>query len=193
MANERSAPSAALDRPTIIDLNLLNVAQLFNTMDATPFRGKDLDDGVEELIVNWADEYGWSDTLSLRIHLDQWPAEDPSALICDAVHNYFTYRAKLSNLEFVRLMKQGRLSLLIGFVFLGACLSVSALLTPGTGQVVTYLRESLTIAGWVGMWRPMEIYLYDWWPVKRHGRNFLRLSKMPIEVVRMAKPSAVTA
>ena len=45
------------------------------------------------------------------------------------------------------------------------------------------LRESLTIAGWVAMWRPMQIYLYDWWPLRRRGRLYTKLSGMPVEVV----------
>jgi hypothetical protein len=49
------------------------------------------------------------------------------------------------------------------------------------------VRESLTIAGWVGMWRPMEMYLYDWWPVLRRARVFRKLSAMPVEVVGSAK------
>jgi len=27
------------------------------------------------------------------------------------------------------------------------------------------LKESLLIGGWVAMWRPMQIYLYEWWPI----------------------------
>jgi hypothetical protein len=49
------------------------------------------------------------------------------------------------------------------------------------------LRESLTIAGWVAMWRPMQIYLYDWWPLRRRGRIYMKLSHMPVEVIRHPK------
>jgi len=61
-------------------------------------------------------------TLTLRVYLEQWPSEDPTELIREAVHNYFAYRTKLNDLEFTRLMRQGRTSLLIGLPFLGACL-----------------------------------------------------------------------
>jgi len=43
-------------------------------------------------------------------------------------------------------------------------------------------RESLTIAGWVAMWRPMQIYLYDWWPVRRRGKLYQKLSRMHVDV-----------
>jgi hypothetical protein len=48
-------------------------------------------------------------------------------------------------------------------------------------------RESLTIAGWVAMWRPMQIYLYDWWPLLRRGWIYAKLSHMPVEVLQKAK------
>jgi hypothetical protein len=41
------------------------------------------------------------------------------------------------------------------------------------GEIV---RESLTIGGWVSMWRPLEIFLYDWWRVRREARLSDRLA-----------------
>jgi hypothetical protein len=31
--------------------------------------------------------------------------------------------------------------------------------------LVAVLRENLLVGGWVAMWRPIEIFLYDWWPI----------------------------
>jgi hypothetical protein len=44
------------------------------------------------------------------------------------------------------------------------------------------LRESLLIGGWVAMWRPLEIFLYDWWPIRSEVRLFDRLSTMPVQI-----------
>jgi hypothetical protein len=44
------------------------------------------------------------------------------------------------------------------------------------------LREGLIIAGWVAMWRPMEIFLYEWWPLLRRGRLYEKLSQMRVVV-----------
>lgn len=172
--------------PHRIELNLPEVASLFNTMDASPFRAKDLDGGAEEFIVSWANEFPLREPISLRVHLETWPAADPTSLISDAVHNYFRYRGEVADLEFKRLMRQGRISLAIGVIFLAICFSAASLLIPKEGAIGPYLSESLTIAGWVAMWRPMEIYLYDWWPVRRRARNFFRLSEMPVVVTRTA-------
>ena len=163
-------------------------------MDPSPFIEKDLDDDAEEFIVSWAQEYPHEDPLRLRIYLDQWPAEDPKELIKTAVHNHFAYRARIADLEFKRLLKQGRTSLIIGSLFLSSCLLISnVLLGRDAGTWAAIARESLTIAGWVAMWRPMQIYLYDWWPLRRRSRVFRKLSRMPVEVAQKEKAEAAPA
>jgi len=32
------------------------------------------------------------------------------------------------------------------------------------------------------MWRPLEIYLYRWWPLLRKRRIYQRLSQMAVEI-----------
>lgn len=179
-------------KPRLIEVELEEANQLFNSMDPSPFVARDLDRDAEEFIVNWAQEYSPNEPVTLRIHLAHWPAEDPSRLMTEAVHNFFAYRAKLNQLAFRRLMQQGRTSLLIGLVFLAACLLiVQLLLVRLNGPWALILRESLTIAGWVAMWRPMQIFLHDWWPVRRRGRVYDKLSQMPVEVIRKGGRAAV--
>ncbi|HEV2422595.1 MAG TPA: hypothetical protein VGS59_12855 [Candidatus Acidoferrales bacterium] len=172
-----------------ISLKLRDVSQLFNSMDPSPFIEKDLDDDAEEFIMSWAQEYPPDEPVCLRIYLEQWPSEDPKEMVKTAVHNHFAHRAQLAQLELKRLLEQGRTSLLIGSVFLSACLvSSQTLLGHDQGTWAAIVRESLTIAGWVAMWRPMQIYLYDWWPVRRRVRVFRKLSRMPVEVLQ--RPAA---
>jgi len=168
-----------------IGLELREFTQLFNPIDPSPFESKDLNPDVEEFIVSSAQEYPPNENLRLRIYLEQWPHQDPTELLCNAVHNYFDYRARLTRLDFRLLMKRGRVSLVIGLFFLASCLLCSKLLLGGReGTWATILRESLTIAGWVAMWRPMEIYLYDWWPLRRRSRLYEKLSRTAVDVIQ---------
>ena len=32
------------------------------------------------------------------------------------------------------------------------------------------------------MWRPLEVFLYDWWPIRADGRLLQRLSTMPVRI-----------
>lgn len=170
--------------PHLIEVNVRDMIQLFNTMDPSPFKDKDLDRDAEEYIVSWVREYPVADPVQLVVYLKESPAgQDPQPIIQEAVHNYFDDRARINRLELRRLLKEGRQSLIIGLLFLAGCLVVSNLIgdqAPGTLPALA--RESLTIAGWVAMWRPMQMYLYDWWPIRRRGRIFEKLSRMPVEV-----------
>jgi hypothetical protein len=167
-----------------IELNLREIGQLFNTMDPSPFNEKDLDRDAEEFIVSWAREFPLDEPVALVVHLGaSSPEQEPQPVIERAVHHYFAYRVELNRLEFRHLMQDGRRSLLTGLLFLAACLTVSRFLVgAGAGTFPTLARESLAIAGWVAMWRPMEIYLYDWWPLRRRERILKKLSRMPVEV-----------
>jgi len=173
--------------PQTIKLKLRDADQLVNSMDPSPFIEKDLDDRAEEFIVGWALEFPRETPLKLRVQLEQLAAEDTPNIIQQAVHNHFVHRAELAELEFRSLMRQGRTSLIIGLSCLAGCLAVSQALPPRAGTWTSVLRESLTIAGWVAMWRPMQIYLYDWWPLRRRCRIFAKLSNMPVEVVSKEK------
>lgn len=177
--------AAEQGHPHYIQLKLHDVNQLFNSMDPSPFIEKDLDDDAAEFIVSWAREFPSDAQIRLRVYIDQWPAEDPKELVTAAVHNYFAYRAEMANLDFKNLLKQGRTTLLIGLLFLSVCLGLSnVLLAKNPGTWADIIREGLTIAGWVAMWRPMQIYLYDWWPLRRRERVYRKLSRMPVEITQ---------
>jgi hypothetical protein len=167
-----------------IELSLRDVDQLFNTMDPSPFHEKDLDDDAAEFILSWAQEFHPRQPVDLIVHLEKHPdGHNAQQLVQEAVHNYFAYRGRLNELEFKRLMRQGRMSLVVGVLFLFACLLITELpALTDLNTIPSFLKEGLTIAGWVAMWRPLEIYLYEWWPLRRLGQIFNKLSRMPVEV-----------
>lgn len=100
-----------------------------------PFHMKDLDDDAEEFIVSWAREFPSDEPMALVLHLENYPPEgSPQAMVTEAVHHYFAHRVELNQLEFRRLMQDGRRSLVIGLLFLGSCLFLSDLLVRVTGE-----------------------------------------------------------
>jgi len=167
-----------------VELNLREVNQLFNTIDPSPFRERDLDRDAEEFIISWTRDFPLREPVVLVVYLSELPAgKDIEPIVEQSVQNYFAYRARINQMEFRQLMKDGRHSLLIGGLFLGACLTLShALVGQASGTFLSVARESLTIAGWVAMWQPMEIFLYQWWPLRRRGRIFEKMSRMKVEV-----------
>lgn len=169
----------------LIELKLNDLNQLFNSMDPSPFHERDLDRNAEEFIVSWAREHHRQHELKLVIHLTHAsPAgTDAQKRVADSVAHYFAYQAELTWREFKRLMREGRTALLVGILFLSACQVIAhvVLLSPGPPWQ-EFVREGLAIVGWVAMWRPLEIYLYRWWPILSLRNLYRRLARMAVEV-----------
>lgn len=179
---------------TAIMLRLRELAQLFNSMDPSPFVDRDLDADAEEYIMSWARELPSGGDLELVIQLSNPAPADRVAGVEDAVRRYFTTRAAIKRLEFGQMMRRGRLSLVVGSVFLASCLLLGQLVaSSGAGAVATIVREGLTIAGWVAMWRPLEIYLYDWWPLFEERRRLDLLAKIHVRIVMPQAEAAAPA
>ncbi len=179
-----SSTSSTTTSPHLIEVKVAEVHQLFNSMDPSPFHERDLDHDAEQFIVSWAQEYPRRAPLKLVVHLGQLPADvsDPQALVAESVRHYFAYRAEMARREFRLLMKEGRAALIIGLVFLAVC-ELAAQSLPATQDTWHgMLRQGLAIIGWVAMWRPLEIYLYRWWPVLRLQHVYQNLSAMQVEI-----------
>ena len=165
-------------------LSLQRIGQLFNSLDPSPFREKDLDDDAEQFLVSWARELHPHADLRLTLYLKEPPAEpEPERWIVDAIHHYFAERAQMIQAELHALLRRGRTSLLVGVPFLVVftllAQVVARQLEDPSGAL---LSEGLLIVGWVAMWRPLEIYLYDWWPIRDRMRLYRRMARMPVEL-----------
>src|SRR5690606_23821292 len=108
----------------------------------------------------------------------------------EAVAHYFEYRAQQARADLHRLLWRGLASLVIGLAFLFACLWLRRSLAAVGNYGV--LPEGLLIIGWVALWRPVEIFLYDWWPIRRQQRRFEAIARMPVEVRQTPSASPAT-
>jgi hypothetical protein len=179
----RSQPAADVHGRSVIEVDVRDVSQLFNSLDPSPFPEKDLDDDAEEFIVSWAREFPRHAELSLVVHLSGPVGPEVQAMVEHGIHSFFAYRAELIRREFHQLMRRGRASLLIGLAFVAVCILIrQVLMTIGPWAWPEIVAESVLILGWVAMWRPLEIFLYDWWPLARLLRIYRKLSTMRIEV-----------
>jgi hypothetical protein len=170
--------------PARINVKLRDLSQLFNSMDPSPFLDRDLDHDAEEFIISWSRELPRGENLELVIHLGTPPEAERLNELEAAVQHYFHSRAELKQRELRQLLRQGHFSLSIGLLFLCLCLFASGLAVKlGHEPVAGIVREGLIIAGWVAMWRPLETYLYDWWPLRDDGRILQRLARMRVRVI----------
>jgi hypothetical protein len=169
---------------SVIEVQVGELKQLFNSIDPSPFRTKDLDPKAEEFIVGWAKDVPRDSPLALVVDLDR-PAglPDEASILRDAIHEFFRQRAHAYRRRLRELFRLGRTSLAIGLVAVAAAIALGDFLDAVMkGRIGEILRESLTIGGWVSMWRPLEIFLYDWWPLRNEARLSDRLAAMPVRI-----------
>jgi len=167
----------------LIEVKVQTLQQIFNSMDPSPFHERDLDREAEEFIVSWAQEHSSRKPYKLIVHLGQaTDRPDAERILSESIRNYFSYRAEMNRRELKQLLRYGWISLVIATGFLGLCVTVAQMVDPGLGRFHPILHEGLIILGWVAMWRPLDVYLYRWWPVHRLGRIYQGLSQMPVEI-----------
>jgi hypothetical protein len=169
-----------------IELRVDEIPQLFHTLDPFPFREKDLDKYAEDYIVGWARELPPDQLIRITVHVPASEAETQRAKdLGEAIRRYFDDRASALDRDIKELFRIGRRSLIVGagvLIFCNISARIAANLLAG-GNADRFVEEGFLILGWVANWRPMEIFLYDWWPLARHRALFRRLSVARVEII----------
>ena len=168
-----------------IELRIATTDQLFQSLDPFPFREKDLDAAAEDYIVGWARELPRDGPLRIVVHLPGAEALLPRAAeIGGAFSRFFAYRADRQSRDLTELFRVGRIALAVGIAILVVCLLLARLSAEyvAPGPFASLVQESFLILGWVANWRPLEIFLYDWWPIVRRRRLYRRLAEAKVEL-----------
>ena len=166
-----------------IELRVVELPELFNSMDPTPFHHRDLDTDAEKFLESWAQGFPSGSHFRIIVHIEKMPPQDPAPLVAEAIRNHFEYKSVLARRALRLLLLEGRTSLLIGVGFLASCLMVADLLSGfASNTFLKLLKESLLIGGWVAMWRPLQIFLYGWWPIVRTDRIYRNLGRASVHV-----------
>jgi hypothetical protein len=168
-----------------IQLRLQQVSQLFNSLDPSPFRERDLDPNAEDYIVQWARELPRNSEIAIFIQLPEEEAQRARQMHLEqALRNYFADRTRAASRALSELFLNGRRFLAIGIPILIICLVTSQLVRSylGSGPLSQVLEESLLILGWVANWRPLETFLYDWSPIRARRALYRRLTTARVTI-----------
>ena len=169
----------------LVEIKLNEIRQLFNSFDPAPFREKDLEPGAEAYIIDSVQEFHLATPIKLVLHLPVDACTDEAASnVPAAIHNYFSYRAEITAKELHFTLQQGRIALVIGLGFLFLCITAQQVIASvgKTSLIWSIIEEGFLISGWVAMWRPIQVFLYDWWPIRRRGRIYEKLAQLPISL-----------
>ncbi len=109
--------------------------------------------------------------------------ELPGDAIREAIRSYFDYKKDLQQRELKNFLKRARLFLAIGLFVLATCVGLAQNLTitasPGATGI---LREGVLILGWVSIWKPIELILFDWVPLVEKLRIYKKLLVTEIKI-----------
>ena len=166
-----------------IEIRIRNVQQLYDALDPAPLRERALDRGVESYILARAGKYRPTDQMRLLVHFPEWlraSAGDAS----DAIHEHFRRGHAQGERNFRRRLRSGGFTFAVAVGVLAGSFWLRSLLSNlEESTLVQGLEEGLLILGWVTMWRPVEILLFEHWESHLDHALLKRLASIPIEFV----------
>ncbi len=180
------------DGKYVVELILTDVRQLFNSLDPSPFREKELDRNAEEYIFNAVGDIPISKPVELMIYL---PASRITPEISEAIKSgiryHFHYLSAYEETELRRLNRRGRRFLFLGVVILfGGVLTSQVISLFSQNLLARALQDILLIISWVTIWEPIHIFLYDRSPINQKIQIYDKISRMDVFVgpIKDAQP-----
>lgn len=169
----------------VIEIAVKNSRQLFNESDPAPFRERDLDDDFVTYVVSSIQEFPVQTKMKLEIFMtDESDKLIDRTVIREAIRTYFEYETKLARSNLRKRLRMARFFFIMGFAALFICLGVAHFITSlqSSSPIIDIVREGFIISGWVAMWRPIEVLLYDWWPIRERRRYYDKIAKIDVAI-----------
>jgi hypothetical protein len=146
------------DGQPILDVRVESMEQLFDNRDPAPFRDRDLDPALVEYLLDGARDLASETPLRVEI----WMRTSPSTDVPHAVRTYFQHEIDRTNRRRREQVRTGLTGLAIAMAVVMVLIVVAGIVERRlTGTFGTLLREALVISGWVLMWRPLDVLVYD--------------------------------
>lgn len=185
MAKKKRDRYRSVDGKPCIEVRVKSALQLFDAKDPSPFIERDLDDDFAEYIITSAQDFSSNVHLKILIYISEKPSTELSRdSILQAIREYFIYQQDLKRKQLSKIFKTGQFFLIVGLIFLIACLTIAQLGSKIPNENFShFVKEGFTIFGWVSMWKPLELILFDWWPLYDRIKLFGRLLQAEYEIV----------
>jgi hypothetical protein len=177
----------SFDQPDVIELTLDDVDELFEARRADARAGRGgAPAGMVQLERRLAVKPPAADwPHRLRVRLPAGSRSADPALVTQAVRRWCETGLEEIELHRAMISRERSTAWVVGILFLITCLLAAGLLDatrPLSDFWTGLLSESFIIAGWVGLWRPLELTLYDWWPDARRRKLLERMRELDVEL-----------
>jgi hypothetical protein len=166
-----------------IKLQLPDINELLR-LPVSLYNKRTLETDAEEYIVEEAESFPPKAAFNIKVYLAASEAKHKDD-IAPAIHRHFCYRKEQSQKEYKRIFKYGWRILFIALGLLAVIFSITeiAFYYMPDNKPVLFIHESFIILSWVALWRPLELLLYEWYPVKTDINLYSRLEHSNVEVI----------
>jgi len=173
------------DGHILIEIKLPSILNLFNSFDPAPFYTKELDRDASDYIVGIVRDFPLKTKFRIVVHL---PADtlgtQEAQKIPDAIRNHFSYMVLVQGQKLRERCIYGKFTLLVGLSFLAIAMIASQAVaeTFSNYPLARLFAIALEVAGWVAMWEPVTVHLYQLWPIIKERKIYEKISHMEVEV-----------
>jgi hypothetical protein len=175
----------------VVNIHIRELSQLFNSLDPSPFWDRDLDREAAEFIEAQFSEKLSAETWNLHVHTHE-DGTSPTDLQ-RAIENYYGRMASTARRALREHIWSSEWTLLAGVLVFLFSMGLRSLLGRLLGTLPQILDEGLIILAWLALWRPAEMLLYGWVPLRRKQQLYERLARIRVFVRPDAQAKSVGA
>lgn len=163
-----------------VNIHVRDLAQMFNSLDPSPFWDRDLDRTAAEFIEEEFSDKPLAEAWNLYVHTHEGgtsPADLQAAL-----ETYYGRMASSAHRALRDHLWSGQWTLIGGVGIFLASMGLRTALGRLFGTLPQLLDEGLIILAWLALWRPAEMLIYGWVPLRRKERLYERLAGIHVSV-----------
>ena len=172
-----------------VNIHVRDLAQMFNSLDPSPFWDRDLDRTAAQFIEEEFSEKLSAEAWNLYVHTHEGgtPADLQAAL-----ENYYGRMASSAHRALREHFRSGEWTLVGGAGIFLVSMGLRTVLGRLFGTLPQILDEGLIILAWLALWRPAEMLIYGWVPLRHRQLLYERLAGIHV-LVRTDTPAPVAA
>lgn len=164
----------------VVNIHIRDLSQLFNSLDPSPFWDRDLDREAAAFI-----EEEFSEKLSAaswNLHVYAHEGGTSPTDLQTALENYYGRMTSSARRALREHLWSSQWTLIGGMVIFLLSMGLRGILGSLVGRLPQILDEGLIILAWLALWRPAEMLLYGWVPLRRRQQLYERLAGIRVSV-----------
>lgn len=177
--------------PADVRFSISTLAQIFDSYDPSPFHERALDPKVDDYILSCVRELpaGRDFRLLVLVPPDLLGHEADTAA---AIHAHYALAKAAAEREIRARLSTGHGLLLLGLAVLLPCLLLRELIGADPGTLREAIAEGLLILGWVALWKPLEVLLFERFERRQQLQLLDALCRVPVRFQAVAPPAAAS-